>query len=43
MTTTLSGFVSSLVAGALLLIVIAGAVIWVSSNDTLTRPASNND
>jgi hypothetical protein len=37
MTTTLSGFVFSLVAGACVLILIAGAVIWVSSNDKLKR------
>ena len=43
MTTTLSGFVFSLVAGACVLILIAGAVIWVSFNDKLTRPLSNND
>lgn len=41
MTSTLSGFVSSLVAGAFILILIAGAIIWVSSNDSLTRNVSN--
>ena len=43
MTTTLSGFVFSLVAGACVLILIAGAVIWVSSNDKLKRSLLNND
>jgi len=37
MTSTLSSFVFSLVAGASVLIGIAVAVIWVSSNDPLTR------
>jgi|TARA_B110000503_G_scaffold127304_1_gene196886 hypothetical protein len=37
MTSTLSSFVFSLVAGASVLIAIAVAVIWVSSNDPLTR------
>ena len=37
MTSTLSGFIFSLVAGALVLIGIAGAVIWVSSNDPIGR------
>ena len=37
MTSTLSGFVFSLICGAVVLIGIAGAVIWVSSNDPLTR------
>jgi hypothetical protein len=41
MTTTLSGFVLSLVSGALVLILIAGAVIWVSSNDQLNRSISD--
>jgi len=37
MTSTLSFFIFSLVAGALVLIAISVAVIWVSSNDPLTR------
>jgi hypothetical protein len=37
MTSTLSSFVFSLVAGATVLIAISVAVIWVSSNDPLTR------
>ncbi|MBF55120.1 MAG: Photosystem II reaction center X protein [Euryarchaeota archaeon] len=37
MTSTLSSFVFSLVAGAVVLVAIAVAVIWVSSNDPLTR------
>jgi hypothetical protein len=37
MTSTLSGFVLSIIAGASVLIAISGAVIWVSSNDPLTR------
>jgi hypothetical protein len=37
MTSTLSGFIFSLVAGSLVLILISVAVIWVSSNDSLTR------
>jgi phage-related minor tail protein len=37
MTSTLSSFVFSLVAGASVLIAIIAAVIWVSSNDPLTR------
>lgn len=37
MTSTLSSFVFSLVAGASVLIAIAVAVIWVSSNDPLSR------
>jgi hypothetical protein len=37
MTSTLSSFVFSLVAGASVLIAIAVAVIWVSSNDPVTR------
>jgi len=37
MTSTLSGFIFSLVAGALVLFAIAGAVIWVSSNDPIAR------
>nr|YP_009684536.1 photosystem II subunit X [Pseudopedinella elastica]QDR24622.1 photosystem II subunit X [Pseudopedinella elastica] len=37
MTSSLSSFVFSLVAGATVLIGIAVAVIWVSSNDPLTR------
>lgn len=41
MTSTLSGFVFSLICGAVVLIGIAGAVIWVSSNDSLKRPSSN--
>lgn len=41
MTSTLSGFVFSLVCGSIVLIAIAGAVIWVSSNDSLIRPSSN--
>ena len=41
MTSTLSGFVFSLACGAIVLILIAGAIIWVSSNDALTRFISN--
>lgn len=37
MTSTLAGFIFSLVAGFLVLIIISVAVIWVSSNDALTR------
>lgn len=37
MTSSLSSFVFSLVAGGTVLIAIAVAVIWVSSNDPLTR------
>lgn len=37
MSSSLSAFVFSLVAGATVLIAIAVAVIWVSSNDPLTR------
>jgi hypothetical protein len=37
MTTTLSSFTFSLFAGALVLVGIVVAVIWVSSNDPLTR------
>ena len=37
MSSTLSSFVFSLVAGTFVLIGIAVAVIWVSSNDPLTR------
>jgi hypothetical protein len=37
MTSTLSSFVFSLVAGGVVLIGIAVAVIWVSSNDPVTR------
>jgi hypothetical protein len=43
MTTTLSGFIFSLVSGAFVLILIAGLVIWVSSNDKLKRSILNND
>ena len=37
MNTNLSSFTFSLFAGAIVLIAIIAAVIWVSSNDPLTR------
>ena len=37
MTSTLSSFTFSLFAGAFVLVAIVVAVIWVSSNDPLTR------
>jgi hypothetical protein len=37
MTSNLSSFVFSLIAGALVLTAIVAAVVWVSSNDPLTR------
>lgn len=37
MTSNLSSFVFSLIAGALVLVAIVAAVVWVSSNDPLTR------
>lgn len=37
MTSNLSSFVFSLVAGGFVLTAIIAAVIWVSSNDQLTR------
>jgi len=37
MSSSLSSFTFSLLAGALVLIGISVAVIWVSSNDQLTR------
>ena len=38
MTSTLSSFVLSLIAGAVVVVGIGVALIWVSSNDQLSRP-----
>jgi hypothetical protein len=37
MTSTLSSFVLSLMAGAVIVVLIGVALIWVSSNDRLSR------
>ena len=41
MTSSLSAFFFSLVAGALVLVGIATAVTWVSANDPITRKSNN--
>jgi hypothetical protein len=43
MTSSLSAFFFSLIAGAVVLVGIAVAVTWVSANDPITRKSNNKN